>query len=411
MAVFGNSNSLPISLVISLSRTIPSLRWNKIPNDNSDEVAARGILYLMIFQQLGQILRWSWGYRQLLAKPETFTAEEGGNAAARLESAEEDSASERDSLLVDPDEHSYSTLNPSAASSSSQLHLTLPKDNAAVNPSSSSATLDELHHRYLTRKSSDFKAAQRPKIAVYGPSGTLDPFAEEDHVRLNSPASWARGLGRAVKSLIQLVKRGIAQLLFRIFLTLPPTVQSSLKKAGNVLSRFSNAVWELMNAPLWAMIAAVVVACSPQLHHYFFTKGTFVNTSVTRAVEQTGQVAIPLILLVLGANLANNTKPIDNDLEDTDEPKLERKLVIVSLLCRMLLPTLIMAPILALFAKYVPVSILDDPVFVVVAFLLTGAPSALQLAQICQINDVYIGAMTSILFQSYVIWYVFVSKA
>jgi len=151
------------------------------------------------------------------------------------------------------------------------------------------------------------------------------------------------------------------------------------------------------------MIAAVVVACSPQLRHYFFTKGTFVNTSVTRAVEQTGQVAIPLILLVLGANLANNTKPVDSDLDDNEEPKLDRKLVIVSLLCRMLLPTLIMAPILALFAKYVPVSILDDPVFVVVAFLLTGAPSALQLAQICQINDVYIGAMTSILFQSYVI--------
>ena len=70
----------------------------------------------------------------------------------------------------------------------------------------------------------------------------------------------------------------------------------------------------------------------------------------------------------------------------------------------MLLPTLIMAPVLALFAKYVPVSILDDPIFVIVCFLLTGAPSALQLAQICQINNVYEGVMGRILFQSYVIW-------
>jgi hypothetical protein len=41
---------------------------------------------------------------------------------------------------------------------------------------------------------------------------------------------------------------------------------------------------------------------------------------------------------------------------------------------------------------------------VIVSFLLTGAPSALQLAQICQINNVYEGVMGKILFQSYVIW-------
>ncbi|KAI1042992.1 hypothetical protein LB505_007934 [Fusarium chuoi] len=63
-----------------------------------------------------------------------------------------------------------------------------------------------------------------------------------------------------------------------------------------------------------------------------------------------------------------------------------------------------MAPMLALMAKYVPVSILDDPIFVIVCFLLTGAPSALQLAQICQINSVFEKTMGRILFQSYVIW-------
>ena len=70
----------------------------------------------------------------------------------------------------------------------------------------------------------------------------------------------------------------------------------------------------------------------------------------------------------------------------------------------MLLPFIIMAPLLAVTAKYVPVSILDDPIFVIVCFLITGAPSALQLAQICQINNVYMGAMSRLLFQSYVVW-------
>jgi hypothetical protein len=75
-----------------------------------------------------------------------------------------------------------------------------------------------------------------------------------------------------------------------------------------------------------------------------------------------------------------------------------------SLLARLLLPTIIIGPILALLAKYVPVSILDDPIFIVVCFLLTGAPSALQLAQTCQINNVYMGAMSTVLFQGYIVW-------
>ena len=72
----------------------------------------------------------------------------------------------------------------------------------------------------------------------------------------------------------------------------------------------------------------------------------------------------------------------------------------------MLIPTILMAPLLALTAKYIPVSIVDDKIFVIVCFLLTGAPTALQLAQICQVNNVYMGVMSKILFQSYVVWYV-----
>lgn len=49
-------------------------------------------------------------------------------------------------------------------------------------------------------------------------------------------------------------------------------------------------------------------------------------------------------------------------------------------------------------------SIFDDPIFVIVCFLITGAPSALQLAQICQINNVYMKTMSRLLFQSYVVW-------
>lgn len=192
----------------------------------------------------------------------------------------------------------------------------------------------------------------------------------------------------------------------KLFEKLPSPFQKFLSATGRVLVRFSCGVWEFMNPPLWAMLIAIVIASIPKLQHLFYAEGSFIANSVTRAVAQSGGVAIPLILVVLGANLARNTLPREAIEENSEESKIGTKLLIASLISRMLLPTIIMAPILALVAKYVPISIVDDPIFVIVCFLLTGAPSALQLAQICQINGVYEGVMSKLLFQSYVIWYV-----
>jgi len=181
-------------------------------------------------------------------------------------------------------------------------------------------------------------------------------------------------------------------------------VQKGLNWTSNMVARFFRGLWEFMNPPLWAMLVAIVVASTPALQRAFYEPGSFVRNSVTRAIDQSGGVAVPLILVVLGANLARNTLPKDALTENPEEKIIEKKLLIACLLSRMLIPTLLMAPLLALAAKYIPVSIVDDPIFVIVCFLLTGAPSALQLAQICQINNVYVGVMTKLLFQSYVVW-------
>tara|TARA_R110002003_G_scaffold130_3_gene12185 strand:+ start:28571 stop:29554 length:984 start_codon:yes stop_codon:yes gene_type:complete len=189
----------------------------------------------------------------------------------------------------------------------------------------------------------------------------------------------------------------------RVFQSLPSWLQTTLSKVYRAMAKFLKGVWAFMNPPLWAMLVAILIASIPRLQHLFFDPGTFVSNSLTRAVNQSGQVAVPLILVVLGANLARNTLPKE-DQHSMEDPKTERTLVIASLVSRMLIPTILMAPMLALTAKYVPVSILDDPIFIIVCFLLSGAPTALQLAQICQINNVYMGAMSRILFQSYVVW-------
>ena len=187
-----------------------------------------------------------------------------------------------------------------------------------------------------------------------------------------------------------------------IFQKQPERVRRVQIKVATGIGRFLRGLWTFMNPPLWAMLAAIVVASIPSLQRLFFTPGTFIQNSVTSAISQSGGVAVPLILVVLGANLARNTGT--NDPHKIEDEKLNKKLLIAALISRMLLPILIMAPLIALAAKYVPISILDDPIFVVVCFLLIGAPSALQLAQICQINGVYENVMSKLLFQSYVIW-------
>ena len=98
MGVFGNSNSLPISLVLSLSRTIKGLHWDKVPGDNDDEVGARGILYLMIFQQLGQLLRWTWGYSVLLKPASAYVEDE------RAPEVQEDRITEEGRYRDDPED-------------------------------------------------------------------------------------------------------------------------------------------------------------------------------------------------------------------------------------------------------------------------------------------------------------------
>lgn len=397
MAVFGNSNSLPISLVISLSKTLKGLHWDKVPGDNDDEVAARGILYLLIFQQLGQLVRWTWGYNILLAPADKYTEEQGGIKGIS------ESERGRDEYRDEPEtERLISPLRGAEDFSDDDDSTRVANSPTATN----GAKTPNGYGKHSSRSSSS-----APDDTVAPANGNIAPkhniLSDAVPQKGDEDIGPVSGSMNMVKNYLieggTKLKKSTSNAGRSMFATLPQPLQKVLGKLGSYIYRFFAGLWEFMNPPLWAMLIAIVVASIPQLQHLFFDRGTFLRNSVTRAVEQSGQVAVPLILVVLGGNLARNTLPRDapGDLAD---PKVERKLLIASLVSRMLLPTVIMAPLLALTAKFVPVSILDDKIFIIVCFLLTGAPTALQLAQICQINNVYMPVMSNILFQSYVIW-------
>ncbi|TLS21963.1 uncharacterized protein PpBr36_09603 [Pyricularia pennisetigena] len=435
MGVFGNSNSLPISLVISLSQTISGLHWDRIKGDNDDEVAARGILYLLVFQQLGQLVRWSWGYHVLLApkdKYEEYNQEQAEAGRLRSGSADGHSVSERRGLLEDGSIHES---DPEAVNSDDEG--TMHTDSDSYVPAGRTPIANHSRASPADTDGDDSEGSRRPSSAPGGRkirksrkhgsarsrNRSVGPGPTNGHIpqpHENGGDLHIQSFPRIPKNDDQEISGGFKGLKMRAvmlkrksatsikafgsrqFARLPFTLQRAFRMLGRAVNKANVFLWEFMNPPLWAMLIAIVVASIPSLQRLFFEEGSFVRNSVTSAVSQTGGVAVPLILVVLGANLARNTQK--HDSIDPEEKEIGTKLLVASLMCRMLLPTIIMTPILAFFAKYVPISILDDPIFVIVCFLLTGAPSALQLAQICQLNDVYEGVMGKILFQSYVVW-------
>lgn len=390
-------------MILSLSQTIQGLHWDQIPGDNNDEVAARGILYLLIFQQLGQLVRWSWGYHVLLAPPEAYEEER-----QRLV----DGGEYRDDVNGVGDQDTpvgSGNINNSVENTSGEgTPITHQQYTASVSSSAS------IHGTPTTSG----KVPELPPTPSSGNAKLRNGNYDDGHIisfpyiRPNAVATEEPPTG--FKGILSRIKRSVKQDLDRVsaffsgsvrsgYRSLPSWIRRTFSTTVRALYRFLHGVWEFMNPPLWAMLAAIIVASVPELQRIFFSEGTFVNNSVTRAISQSGGVAVPLILVVLGANLAQNTIPRDAGLS-SDDGKLDTKLLVAALISRMLLPTLVMAPVLAVMAKHVPISILDDPIFVVVCFLLTGAPSALQLAQICQINNVYMGVMAKLLVQSYVVW-------
>lgn len=411
--VFGNSNSLPISLVLSLSQTIRGLHWDKIPGDNDDEVAARGILYLLIFQQLGQLLRWSWGINVLLKKEEKDeTAEEA--LASKLERGK--------GISSNPPINGYQPLVNESADGNERDSTSSSSSEPAFESGGQTPVTNKRYTSSLSSKGSS--APHSPQsgtlhgILATPANGNIMPSYQnghtEDYVITPSGGTLAkknfatRAKDLATQARLSIVRglvgssRSESAFTSSINQKLPPLAQSVLGKIYAVVHKLANAVWQSLNPPLLAMGAALLVASIPSLQRLFFSDGTFVKNSITSAIRQSGGVAVPLILVVLGANLARSSK--QDSRQNEQDSKVETRLLIASLLSRMVLPTVVMAPLLGIAAKYIPVSILDDPIFVIVCFLLAGAPSALQLAQICQINEVYMGAMTRILFHSYVIW-------
>lgn len=402
MAVFGNSNSLPVSLTLALAYTLPGLEWDDIENDNADKIASRGLVYLLIFQQLGQMLRWSWGFNTLLKRQphdviyaENCDIEDNPepNAAFSTQAA---SLPETERLLQ-PNSSFDSDTEPQSSSIDSNKSNNLPQVHSY---GSSNGADDEDTISDPTDVDSDVGSVDSEPSVMVLSSEMLPNTRKDDGEPIRAIRTVSRNArGDLVVQIQDIESKGEQDDGEE---THPCT--NALEESRNGensgfeahFKKFCQGVMNWMNPPLWSMILAIIVASIGPIRYQFYEADGFIQNTLAKAIKELGSVSIPLILVVLGANLAPSS-------EIPPACKHYSRMIFGSLISRMVLPSIVLLPLIVLCVKYVNISIMDDPIFTITSFLLITSPPAIQLSQICQLNEIYQKEMAGVLFYGYVI--------
>lgn len=345
--MFSNSNSLPIAVISSLavSEAAHILFWES--DDTPEAVAARGISYTLFFAIFGNLIRWSYGYQLLKKRDDDDT------------STIADEEVVISSTPVASNYHSFDNNNNATTSTST---------------STSSAGSDSDDSEYLTTSNNKKKRDGMPSrqlsavtITVVDESSTLLP---QTH---NSNNNTGKQLHNSKNNNNN-----------------NPTADD------NIIKIIAKKINGFMSPPLYAAFLALAVGLSP-LKPLLYDKQSFLYPSFTKAIEGCGKAAVPLILTCLGAQLVSISES-----QQPASPEM-KKPVATAIAVRMCLMPFLVVPIVVLFVLYGSQfsTLANDPVFITMMIVLGCTPTAINLVQITQVNNIFEEEMLRMLFWSY----------
>jgi predicted permease len=164
----------------------------------------------------------------------------------------------------------------------------------------------------------------------------------------------------------------------------------------SIFTTVANKINGFMSPPLYAALLALFVGLTP-LKGLMYDKQSFLYPSVTKAIEGCGKAAVPLILTCLGAQLVS--------IQESQQPTSPamNKPVATAIAIRMCLMPFLVVPIVCLFVLYGSrfSSLAQDPVFITMMIVLGCTPTAINLVQITQVNNIFEEEMLRMLFWSY----------
>lgn len=178
--------------------------------------------------------------------------------------------------------------------------------------------------------------------------------------------------------------------------TIVPELPRPIATESNIVKIILKRINGFMSPPLYAAFFALIVGLSP-LKPLLYDKQSFMYPSFTKAIEGCGKAAVPLILTCLGAQLVSISES-----QHPASPQM-KKPVATAIAIRMILMPFLVVPIVILFVLYGSSwsMLANDPVFITMMIVLGCTPTAINLVQITQVNNIFEEEMLRMLFWSY----------
>ncbi|CAG8569959.1 9978_t:CDS:2 [Ambispora gerdemannii] len=145
----------------------------------------------------------------------------------------------------------------------------------------------------------------------------------------------------------------------------------------------------IMNPPIYAAIAALIVGTNPFLKSLFFGKNAPLYPIITKSMIFLGNASTPLTLLVLGAQLSN--------LSRSKSGKMFSAISWVMIARFMIMPFIGISLVMMTRGWF-----LDDPMFWFVLMMLASGPSAINCINVTQLTGAFQEEMAALLIYSYI---------
>ncbi|KAF9965912.1 hypothetical protein BGZ70_003816 [Mortierella alpina] len=271
--LFSNTNSLPMALIQSLALSAAGSRLLRDEQDTKEQVAARGISYILFYAIFGNLVRWSYGFSLLV--PATSKKDD---QQQHLESTGQ--------------EHMESTATGSWPEVSS------PSEEVLIDVDRPTRSSDDTDDEQTDGEESQVQEP-RPRLSLEhapffrAPQKSRKQLRQSTHMQPLSPP--VVETSRSLPSAIPQHRRQQSQQLKR------STRGMLRKKASTVLSR----VRQVLTPPLLTALLALVIGLVPQLHRLIMSPESKIYAFIIHPLETCGAAAIPMILLCLGAQVVH----------------------------------------------------------------------------------------------------------
>ncbi|KAF9349025.1 hypothetical protein BGX26_012626 [Mortierella sp. AD094] len=243
--LFSNTNTLPMALLQSLAFSAAGGRLLRDENDTKEDVAARGISYILFYAIFGNLVRWSYGFSLLVPKDKP--------------EEEEEEEENWDSNLQLPAPSVLINVDIPASRNSNASILTLPA-------SFDTPRVADAHDIGSSIAPTTFKS---PNPTPNNPS-YLHPHS----------VSTRKSPTMSIKSMSDSIV---------------------VRAASTAYER----VRKVLTPPLLTALISLVIGLVPALHQLFMSPQSSVYRFLVRPIEGCGNAAIPMILLCLGAQVVH----------------------------------------------------------------------------------------------------------